>query len=199
MLAVSLLAFIGTSISSFKNNRTMANSAHSHPRELDGVERKYNVCIDMTISGLCGKWGAGCDTNAGTEDKIRISFYDGDYFLDYFLLKEWQNECESFDFTSLGRATSVKLEIFGDDRLIIDRLKLSVSYRYNFWPYLWSPSSKIHGWGANNGDAWCLSTDPNDAKIGEYKSHVDSCEECLMFREKGNDYKCSNTTQTYSA
>ena len=76
---------------------------------------------------------------------------------------------------SAAEGRNIIITITGSDAFLIDALRLKVAHK------------KYRKWGRNNGKAWCLSTDKNDAKK-KWKKVVNACYKSIEFRSNGKAY-----------
>ncbi|MFL0798114.1 MAG: RICIN domain-containing protein [Cellvibrionaceae bacterium] len=168
------------------------NNGSKNPLKISIVQANGNVLNSRELiipSDECSKLEVGTAMDRWLDDKsLRYS--------------EESHEAPEAGFSanpSSGRNQIIRFEATGDDAILIDGVKLKQYCGMNL-----PGSSKKEDpncgkydrqWGENGGNAWCLSTDPND-NFGERQRTA--CLRCLEFTPDGLTHSCNNTQRAHA-
>ncbi len=115
---------------------------------------EYEVKIDACHSDL---------DNTGTGNRISVEFWSGETYL-YAKYRDGVSDgCygadASFSYSSTRKVSHVIVKTDGGDAFYIDEISLKIG------------GDEVKHYGRDNGNGWCLSTDPNDAN-GSWKNYI---------------------------
>jgi len=146
------------------------SSSSSSSSQTTGEE--YKVVIDNCHSSII---------NEGTPNTITVEFLNGNRVLGKSL-KKGIIECSSnatFSIKSNENITGVNVTTNGDNGYYIDKIEL------------YKNGKLVKRYGDNNGQGWCLSTDPGDANGDWEGTTVNGCKASQFF-----GYPSSGSSQT---
>lgn len=120
-----------------------------------------------------------------TKDKIAVRVYNqhgqllsAKWMVGTDTCRRWGGAMSFHSGIKAKRANFIIIEAYGSDAFLLDK----VDYEQKYDGKCGNIVNK--GWGRNGGNAWCLSTDPNDT----FGSKARNCYRCLQFSWDGNAY-----------
>ncbi len=154
----------------------------NEPQKWEGIDAVPKAYIKAKFKVIIDCFGNDME-NESTKDKISIRFYNGDQFLKGFETSDLNcGALKNTVFELDGKVSNFShflISTNGDDAFWMDRVIVKMAL-FDGQKNEYKAFTKLQQFGKDNGNGWCLSTDPEDGNRS-WKDRVSGCWETVKF------------------